>query len=89
MFLSKKKEKCTFPSSNCHFYSHKNCSLLHRPINVSIYCKVPRFLDARKLCCNLPKIQTKRPNLRVFSQEDANIIANSEDPNQTAPRGAV
>ena len=53
------------------------------------YPKVPKFLDARKPCCNLPKIQTKSPNLRVFSQEDANGIANSEDPNQTAPLGVV
>ena len=45
--------------------------------------------DARKLCCNLPKIQTKRPNLRVFCKIDANGIANSEDPDQTAPLGAV
>ena len=52
------------------------------------YCKVPKFSDARKLRCNLPKIQTKSPNLRVFSQEDANGIANSEDPDQTA-LGAV
>ena len=35
-------------------------------------------------CCNLPKIQTKRPNLREFCQKDANGIANSEDPDQTA-----
>ena len=49
--------------------------------------KVPKFLDARKLCCNLPKIQTKRPKLRLFYQNDANGIANSEDPDQTAPRG--
>ena len=35
------------------------------------------------------KIQAKRPNLRVFHQEDTNGIANSEDPNQTAPLGAV
>ena len=49
------------------------------------YCKVPKFSDARKLCCNLSKIQTKSPILRVFSQEDANGIANSEDPDQTAP----
>ena len=35
------------------------------------------------------KIQTKRPNLRVFHQEDANGIANIEDPDQTAPLGAV
>ena len=53
------------------------------------YRKVPKFSDTTKLCCNLPKIQTKSPNLRVFSQEDANGIANSEDPDQTAPLGAV
>ena len=53
------------------------------------YRKVPKFWDARKVCCNLPKIHTKRPKLRVFSQEDANGIANSEDPDQTAPLGAV
>ena len=53
------------------------------------YRKVPKFSDYRKLCCNLPKIQTKSPNLRVFSQEDTNGIANSEDPDQTAPLGAV
>ena len=40
-------------------------------------------------CCNLPKIQTKRPTLRVFHQKDADGIANSEDPDQTAPLGAV
>ena len=54
-----------------------------------VYRKVPKFSDARKLCCNLPKIQEKRPNLRVFHQKDADGIANSEDPDQTAPRGAV
>ena len=53
------------------------------------YCKCFKFSDARKLCCNLPKIQTMRPNLRVFLHEDANGIANSEDPDQTAPLGAV
>ena len=50
------------------------------------YCgKLPKFSDGRKLRCNLPKIQTKRPNLWVFLQKDANWIANSEDPDQTAP----
>ena len=53
------------------------------------YCKVPKFSDTRKLCCNSPKIQTKRPNLRSFPQKDANGTANSEDPDQTAPLGAV
>ena len=28
------------------------------------YRKVPKFWDARNLCCNLPKIQTKMPNLK-------------------------
>ena len=53
------------------------------------YRKVPKFSDARKLGCKLPKIQTNRPNLRVFCQTDANGKANSEDPDQTAPLGAV
>ena len=35
------------------------------------------------------KIQTKRSNLRVFHQKDVNGIANSEDPDQTAPLEAV
>ena len=54
-----------------------------------IHLKVPKFLDTRKLCCNSPKIQTKRPNLMVFCQNGANGIANSEYPDQTAPLGAV
>ena len=59
------------------------------------YRKGPKFSDTRKFCCNLPKVQEKRPNLRVFQQKDADEIANSEDPeeqsdpDQTAPLGAV
>ena len=48
------------------------------------YHKVPKFSDARKRCCNLPKIQEKMPNLWVFLRKEANGIANSEDPDQTA-----
>ena len=55
----------------------------------SYYRKVPKFSDTRKLCCELPKMQTKRPNHRIFCPWDVNGIANSEDPDQTAPRGAV
>ena len=51
--------------------------------------KFLNFSNARKLCCNLPKIQEKRPNIRVFCRKDATGIANSEDPDQTAPLGAV
>ena len=40
-------------------------------------------------CCNLPKIQEKRPNLCIFCQKNVNGIANSGDPDQTVPLGAV
>ena len=50
------------------------------------YRKVSKFSDARKLGCNLLKVHTKRPKLRLFYQNDAKGIANSEDPDQTAPR---
>ena len=42
-------------------------------------------MDARKL----PKTQTKRPKLRIFRQKDANVIANSEDPDQNAPLRSI
>ena len=53
-----------------------------------MYRKVSKFSDARKLCCKLSKIQTKRFYPAVIPQKDANGKANSEDPDQTAPRGA-
>ena len=49
--------------------------------------KVPKFWDARKPCCNLYLKLKKRPKLKVFNQNDANGIANSEDPDQTAALG--
>ena len=58
-------------------------------VRIITYRKVPKFLDTRKLCCNLPKTQTKLPNLSVFHQKDTNGIASSEDPDQTAPLGTV
>lgn len=54
-----------------------------------IHHEVHKFSDARNICCNLPKNQTERPNLRVFGQNDANRIANGDDPDQTAPQGQV
>ena len=54
-------------------------------IKTKNYRKAPKFWDTRSFCCNLPKIQTKRQNFRVFRQKDENGIAISEDPDQTAP----
>ena len=34
--------------------------------NMVKYRKVPKFWDARNLCCNLPKIQTKMPNHKGY-----------------------
>ena len=66
------------------------CTMLHiLPSDNFRYRKVSKFSDARKLCCNLPKIQKKRQNLRLFHHKDANGIANSADADQTAPLGAV
>ena len=88
MFTLKKSEKTrNKPSELPH-----SCQLDKSILNFrgkGWYCKVPKFSDARKLCCNLPKIRTKSPNLSVFSQNDSSRIANSEDPDQTAPLGAV
>ena len=70
-------------------FSNKRDSLDKNWVKITIYRKVPKFWDARILCCNLPEIQTKRPNLKVFRQNGANGIANTEDPDQTAPLGAV
>ena len=46
--------------------------------------KVPKFSDTR----NFAVIHLKF-KLKVFCQKHANGIANSEDPDQTAPLGAV
>ena len=53
------------------------------------YRKVSKFWDDITFCCKQPKIRTKRPNLRVFCQNDENGLANCEDLDQTAPAGAV
>ena len=74
------------------FTAIKIHSILHRRVIVMTgakYRKVPKFWDARKICCNLPKIRTKSPNIGVFCLKDAIEIANSEGPDQTAPLGAV
>ena len=66
-----------------------NCLLGNFEVNIIIanlcflhhgYGKIPKFSDVRKPCFNLPNIKKKkRPNIRVFLQKDANVIANSED----------
>ena len=52
------------------------------------YRKVPKFSDAQNIAVIHLKFK-QRGQTVVFRQEDANGIANSEDPDQTAPLGAV
>ena len=54
-----------------------------------LYRKVSKFWVARNLCCKHSKNQTKRFNHGLIPLDDKNGIANSEDPDQTAPLGAV
>ena len=52
--------------------------------------KALNFWMPKNVCCRQPKIQTLRPNHRVNGLKDEDGIANSEDPDQTAPpQGAV
>ena len=65
------------------------CTFVVRCLDSTMYRKVPKFSDARKLYCNYPKIGKKRLYHRVMHTKNADSIENSEDPDQTAPLGAV
>ena len=53
------------------------------------YCKFPKYSDTQTICCNHSKILTMWLYHRVMSPNDADGMANSIDPDQTAPLGAV
>ena len=58
-------------------------------INFPSYHKFPKYLDTQKICCNRSKIWSMWLYHRVMSPNDADGMANSVDPDQTAPLGAV
>ena len=53
------------------------------------YRKNPKNSDIRNICCNHPEMLTMRLYHRLMLLRDADGIANSVDPDQTAPLGAV
>ena len=53
------------------------------------YRKFPKYSDTQKICCNHSKIWTMWLYHRVMSPNDADGMANSVDPDQTAPLGTV
>ena len=56
---------------------------------IYMYCNFPEFSDIFKISFNQSKNQTKRFYHRVMPPSDAEENANSEEPDQTAPLGAV
>ena len=53
------------------------------------YCKIPKFSDTWKIWSNPHKFEQKRLYHRVMCPKGADGMANSVDPDQTAPLGAV
>ena len=53
------------------------------------YRKFPKYSDTPKICWNHSKIWTVWLYHRAMSPNDADGMANSVDPDQTAPLGAV
>ena len=58
-------------------------------LQLQAYRKFPKYSDTQKICCNHSKIWTMWLYNRVMSPNDADGMANSVDPDQTAPLGAV
>ena len=57
--------------------------------NFIMYRNDPKFSDTQNICCNHSKVWTMWLYHRVMSPNDADGMANSVDPDQTAPLGAV
>ena len=53
------------------------------------YRNDPKFSDIQNICCNCSKVWTMWLYHRLMSPNDADGMANSVDPDQTAPLGAV
>ena len=58
-------------------------------ISTFVYRKFPKYSDTQKICCDHSKMWTMWLYHRVMSPNDAEGVANSVDPDQTAPLGAV
>ena len=65
--------------------------ILWNTVNLYIFVATVKILKIRnpKNCANHPKIRTVLFSYRVIGTKDADRMANSVDPDQTAPLGAV
>ena len=57
--------------------------------SLSSYRKNPKILDTPKYCCNYPEVWTMWFYPKVMHPKEEDGMANSVDPDQTAPGGAV
>ena len=58
-------------------------------MDLSNYRKFPKYSDTQKICCNHSKSWIMWLCHRVMSPNDADGMANSVDPDQTAPGSAL
>ena len=55
----------------------------------TIYRKFPKYSDTQKVCCNHSKIWTMLLYHGVMNRNNADGMANSVDPDQTAPQQSI
>ena len=63
--------------------------LLCEKVQKGQYCKTPKNLDTLKYCCDYSKIWTKLLYHTVILPYNADKMANSVDPDQTAPEEVI
>ena len=81
----------------CHSKMHSWLSLsslipiltVQYKLQMQIYRKIPKNSDTRKICCNHAKIWKMWLYNCEMCPKDVDGIANSADPDQTTPLGAV
>ena len=79
-----------YVSGNADLFNTKSVTLIPAPYTLryllNVYRKFPKYSDTQKLCCNHSKSLTM---WLYYSVNNADGMANSVDPDQTAPLGAV
>ena len=83
------RKVCSVTQQNRRFVSVLEVILMSLRWLSENYRKFPKYSDTQNICCNHSKIWTTWLYHRVMGPNDADGIANSVDPDQTASVGAV
>ena len=81
--------KIRVPSVCSHLSIIHACTMITSKEGNIQYRKFPKYSDTQKICSNHSKIWTMWLYHRVMCPKNADRMANSVDPDQTAPLGAV